>query len=431
MTCTIDGCKAESSGDCQDWGVGQGFCDEHIGVVRARFANRKSGRASWVDAARQPYAPEDVREYADLIEDYVRLYALMLDKPRCRELMSRLNTEIAGGAKLRANDPADERFAAGKRKDDQDYARLSRVLEYYEGLCWFPIAHRLYTGPLTSENYQESIALGYMPKDAGAGSRHGEYSHRLQWHIVMRVVTDDFSGAFRKPVWRHSPLELFIALGAEWAQDRGLWGSIFDNQDGLAYDNPAILNEDLCGNFRWRAVAADDTAKAWRKEVEMLSANAERRTRKRLQLFNYAKFWAKQEATRRGLPVLDDLLIDQTVLGIVERWKKLGKVDGAEIVKIDPRIFRDPDRTVRSGQLMHDTAVAVMQEFKLQAGKAGYVQDPSEQQALLGADDQLINATIIKGFAAASRLSLNGASYAYAKNVGAYAKYPRHQMTEL
>jgi len=223
MTCTFQGCREESSKECQAWGVGQGFCADHIGVVRARFANSMSGRDSWVAAAKQPYRPEDVLEHADLIEDYVRLYALMLCKPRCRELMSSLNAEIVSGATLRANDPADERFVSGKRPDDQNYARLSRVLEYYEGLCWFPTAHRLYTGPLTSENYQESIALGYMPKDAGAGSRHGEYSHRLQWHIVMRVVTDGFSKPFRKPAFPESVFSFLKFKGTKMVKAETLF----------------------------------------------------------------------------------------------------------------------------------------------------------------------------------------------------------------
>lgn len=399
-------CPKPASPACQAWGVGEGFCDEHIARVRSRLHNK--------DYSKEPLDAPPPGEHASYIEDYIKLFALMLDKGRCRDLMEALNNEIKGGMALRANDAgADERYVSAKRPDDKNYVRMSRVLEYYEGLCWFPTTHRLYTGALTSQNYQQSIALGYMPKDAGAGAQHGEYSHRLQWHMVMRVLTKDFTVA-RDYGWNHTPLDLFIQLGSVWAMANNIWGTVFDNQDGGSYDNPAKLNMDLCGNFKWRAEEAELSAAKWRAGNELLAFNARRRTSKRLVMYKFALGrLAKCPANERQL--LGDLDVEQSVIGLVEKWKKLGTPP--------PKHFFNFDGATKN-DVTEKLARQVWDEFNLQQKADLYAQDETEPNALLRRGDTLMTAELIRARVLESYEGLNAAKYAYAENMGAYPKLP-------
>jgi hypothetical protein len=398
-------CPKPASPACQEWGVGEGFCEEHIARVRSRLHNK--------DYSKDPLNAPLANAHSTYVEDYIKLFALMLDKSHCRTLMTALNNEMTGGAARRANDAGgDERYASAKRPDDKKYVRLSRVLEYYEGLCWFPTTHRLYTGALTSQNYQQSIALGYMPKDAGAGAQHGEYSHRLQWHMVMRVLTENFTVA-KGHGWNHTPLALFRQLGSLWAMSNGIWGTVFDNQDGGSYDNPAKLNMDLCGNFKWRAEEAELSAAKWRAGNDLLASNARRRTSKRLLMYRFALArLAKYPANERQL--LGDMDVEQNVIGLVEKWKKLGLPPPKHSFNFDPT----------KKDVMEKLARNVWDEFKLQQKADIYAQDETEPNALLRRGDTLMTPELIRARVQASYEGLNAAGYAYAENVGAYPKLP-------
>ena len=412
MTCVFKRggprCPKPASPACQAWGVGEGFCDDHIAQVRSRLHNK--------DFSKDPLLAPLADEHAPYVEDYIKLFALMFDKSHCRSLMASLNNEMKGGAALRANDAGgDERYVSAKRPDDKKYVRLSRVLEYYEGLCWFPTTHRLYTGALTSQNYQQSIALGYMPKDAGAGAQHGEYSHRLQWHMVMRVLTKDFTAA-KDHGWNHTPLDLFVQLGSVWAMSNGIWGTVFDNQDGESYNNPAKLNMDLCGNFKWRAEEAELSAAKWRDGNELLAFNARRRTSKRLAMYKFALGRLAQCPTKER-QLLGDMDVEQSVIGLVEKWKKLGAPPPPS-----PHLFNfdGPTRKEVTEKLARD----VWNEFKLQHKGDIYAQDETEPNALLRRGETLMTAELIRARVQASYEGLNAAGYAYADNVGAYPKLP-------
>ena len=395
-------CNKAPSPACLAWGAGEGFCSDHIALMRSRLNGKHFGH----DPLPEPVAGA----HGSYIEDYVKLFALMLDRTHCRSLMTALNNEIKGGAALRAEDGRDERYRKAKCADDQKYVRLSRVLEYYEGLCWFPTTHRLYTGALTSENYQQSIALGYMPKDAGAGAQHGEYSHRLQWHMVMRVITSGFSVP-RAQGWNHTPLELFTELGAEWAMASGIWGTVFDNQDGGAYDNPAKLNMDLCGNFKWRAEEAELSAAKWRAGNELLAFNARRRTSKRLAMFKHALGVLKTYPEEQRKLVVE-MEVEQTVIGMVERWKKIGAPGPQHAFHFE----------TTKKEVMERLAHAVWKDFQLQAKRDIYAEDASEPNALLRSGEGLMTPDLIRPRIAASRLGLNSGEFAYADNLGAYPK---------
>jgi Family of unknown function (DUF5636) len=70
--------------------------------------------------------------------------------------------------------------------------------------------------------------LFYHWKDAGVGWKHGEFTHRIQWYIILEFLR-------KNPNWlNHEPLDLFRACALQkWrhASDpsKGVWDNIFDD----------------------------------------------------------------------------------------------------------------------------------------------------------------------------------------------------------
>ena len=80
---------------------------------------------------------------------------------------------------------------------------------------------------------------------------------------------------------------------------------------------------DLCGSFQWRAEEAELSAAKWRDGNELLAFNARRRASNRLAMCKFALGrLAKCPPNERQL--LGDMDVEQSVIGLVEEWKRLG-----------------------------------------------------------------------------------------------------------
>ena len=104
----------------------------------------------------------------------------------------------------------------------QPHFHLSKALTYYEYKCWFGDQQKIFAGLLSSQEFLAAMNNGYMVKDPGPGPMHGEFSHRLQWHVLMRVMTQDFATPMHA-AWRLSPLELY-----SWTGTSGYWGAALE-----------------------------------------------------------------------------------------------------------------------------------------------------------------------------------------------------------
>lgn len=167
----------------------------------------------------------------------------------------RIGALLAAPAEVRALlEPLERDLAA------DDELSLTTALERYESMCGFPSLHVIPLGFLPAPVFLEMIGKGILFKDFGAGVAHGPLTHRLQWHAIMRTVTADFS----VPVdtaggWRHTPLQLYTALGKP-PFDKGrltgnaLWGRLLDQSDTPpgTYSAPATMNADLMNNPDFR-----------------------------------------------------------------------------------------------------------------------------------------------------------------------------------
>src|SRR5690606_12501419 len=118
---------------------------------------------------------------------------------------------------------------------------LSKELTYYEYKCWFGDQQKIFAGLLSAQEFLNAMANGYMVKDPGPGPNHGEFSHRLQWHMLMRIMTNDFTVP-KTAEWHHTPLELYC-----WTGTSGYWGAVLEGvtPTGATPGDPRWVDERL------------------------------------------------------------------------------------------------------------------------------------------------------------------------------------------
>lgn len=178
---------------------------------------------------------------AQLLREYIALLCIMQSDNACMTAIAGLAVEAQNAIDHHHGHPddVDDRFVTVKKKS-RDYVRLSRLLSYYECYCFFRPNHVIFAGAISGGDFNFSLRQGLMPKDPGAGTSHGDYSHRLQWHIVMRVITNNFHSPCTGN-WTRSPLQLFASLGEAPASARRVWGVVFDAQGRPGYSDPSKL----------------------------------------------------------------------------------------------------------------------------------------------------------------------------------------------
>jgi hypothetical protein len=178
----------------------------------------------------------------------MKIAILIQDEDRCRMHMSSFDSEMR---RARVWSAPDVRFQQNEKPSG--YFKLSRALEYFEGYCWWPATRMLFTELLGGGQFMASIDFGHA-KDPGAGRAHGDQSHRLQWHIVSREITKNFSTPFDTSAgWSYSPLELYMTIirtrgkAARYPNDTmmGLWARLFDNVGGRGFSHPDTVKRVL------------------------------------------------------------------------------------------------------------------------------------------------------------------------------------------
>jgi hypothetical protein len=241
-------------GDCTNpyvtavgWGFNAVVCRKHYNMVELLFELRPGTLAPKLNANGtliNPHVPDFTYD-ALYLADYVKLLAVMQNRAAVMACMQALSQELSRTIvrQKQTPDDLDDRFKTLK-KQARGYIRISRALSYYEQLCFFPSNHVVFSGALTGANFNWALTQGFMPKDPGAGSEHGDFSHRLQWHAVMRIATNGFSTP-HFAAWNKSPLDLFTSLGSGPALNRNLWGVIFDAQGRPHFSDPSNLFKDV------------------------------------------------------------------------------------------------------------------------------------------------------------------------------------------
>lgn len=191
-------------------GITFGFCTNHRAQARNFVVTGDQ-------VVKQNPSPAKIASVPH-IEDYTRLKAVMLCRPLFLKIMKDFTNEVSRA----------EKKSRGIWRTNKEKIKvpLSKSMKYYEALCWFEPQPKVMSGLLTADEFQSAIKNGYMVKDPGPGPDHGEFSHRLQWQYIMRVVTDGFRVA-RTADWNLSPLQLYCGMGEEGFA-RNVWGALLE-----------------------------------------------------------------------------------------------------------------------------------------------------------------------------------------------------------
>jgi hypothetical protein len=237
--CVFDSkCTLAALPGCATWGVGD-VCAQHWAHIKANLKYRDValGRKQPGDATLPPIN-DDVYG-AGFLDDFARIDVLMRNPAKFLQYMEALCHDaqtVLTFLEQQGKDRAEILHKSG-------FIKLSRLLEFYEYKCWFPNTHIIATGPLSDADFLDTLKHAYMMKDVGAGAQHGEFSHRFQWHAIMRATTRDFHSANPAGAgWNHSALELCTQFGADNATvNRGAFGYLCDNQNRKDFGQPSNI----------------------------------------------------------------------------------------------------------------------------------------------------------------------------------------------
>jgi len=152
----------------------------------------------------------------DHLHDYIRLCAILESKELFFASMANFTDEVSRAEKSRQG-------ISSWFNRDKIPIKLNQSLSYYEQLCWFGGQQKIMSGLLTAQEFTGAIQNGYMVKDPGPGPDHGEYSHRIQWQYIMRIVTNKFSVP-KTSDWKLTPLQQYCGM----ITPRNVWGAILE-----------------------------------------------------------------------------------------------------------------------------------------------------------------------------------------------------------
>lgn len=233
---------------------------------------------------------------ADLLDDYAAIGSFLTDEAACRPYLARLNDALVGplkAAKLiverrdavagesatalktvrQVKDPTASIFSREYFEDQvvKHHKVLTNFFAKWERDASFNVGteqregDRLPPGPATLTGFVHGddfrnhlLKHGYHWKDAGVGTGHGEFTHRIHWYMVAEKQKDCQSTWLKTP-----PVKAFKMLGQpptinqkyKWSASLkrvNVWDQVFDNSStnadlnqGEALNCPHYLKANL------------------------------------------------------------------------------------------------------------------------------------------------------------------------------------------
>lgn len=392
MPCVGASCGQPLELTMKSHGIEFGYCQTHLDASERLVQTSPA-------SGKQTAAP--TLTSTDHVHDYVRMKAILQCKPLFAAAMKKFCNEASRSVKAEKG-----MWRISRSKVD---VPLSRALSAYEGLCWFNTQQKIMSGLLTATEFQNAIKSGYMVKDPGPGPDHGEFSHRLQWHYVMRVVTDSFRVP-KTPEFTLTPLQLYCGMGDQGFA-RNIWGALLEGtgEMGGLPGSPAWVNE----QFRSGGTLGDTS----------FGQSIDRRYNKRKELVDYVTTQVSGKGrtvhTLAGQRPSGGSVNVHTIVEFLYKWKKAG-----------------PPAWVTSG----GTAPSVSEEAKLAAelwcGDSYQKKWQGRSRQYMGAknpDDSISDGLLLHGSEAiveeeggdlnsrltSSAADLNTGSYRYSSTIGA------------
>jgi hypothetical protein len=221
MPCRFTPCTRPVWQDSSQWGFPIEICQFHFNGELGKVAAGIAGKTDPND----PY-----------LADWTKIWLMFqFSKPTVENCLRQLAEKWQSKLDRRS-------FKRQQLGAATEYLKLSELLAKYERMCWFPASHDVFCGFLETEDFDRSIAQGIMAKDPGASVNHGDFTHRLQWHAIMSVITNEFTIARRKG-WDNSPLALYTACGrSPYDGKNNVWFQLFDNNSQKDFRSPDWTN---------------------------------------------------------------------------------------------------------------------------------------------------------------------------------------------
>jgi hypothetical protein len=174
------------------------------------------------------------------LDDYKRIRALLTDKYALKQYFGLLEQRLADGY------------------------TLSEALKSFEKMVGFANLDVIPMGILDTPTFLGLIQRGIAFKDFGAGIKHGEWTHRMQWFAIAAEITEGFK-VTKGAGYNHTPLELYRYLGSpdtavgHGTYKKSIFGNLLDLGGSAAdrYNQPDKLHMDLIGVSSWNKVEAE------------------------------------------------------------------------------------------------------------------------------------------------------------------------------
>ncbi len=173
-----------------------------------------------LNGGKPPSRSDFLNEYTD---DYIKIYSMLSSVELFNEKINKFGSSLKSSHGLSYN------------------------LKIYETKCWFPDVEVVPTAVLPRDDFYDMIAHGVIWKDVGAALNHGLYSHRLQWHVILAVVTQDFTVP-KATGWDHGAYDLFVSFGSVNSRTNNVWGKLFDNSGTDAFRAPENVERNITNN---------------------------------------------------------------------------------------------------------------------------------------------------------------------------------------
>jgi hypothetical protein len=211
------------------------WIDESWGGYAAPTHAIDPGRNAFDEYVEKGGMPADLKQ--TFLDDYKRIRALLTDKVALRKHFAILEQRMEEGSSL------------------------SGALKSFETALGFAERDVIPLGILDTPTFLGLIRGGIAFKDFGAGIKHGEWTHRLQWFAIAAEITEGFTKP-RGAAYNHTPLELYRYLASpdttvgHGRYKKTIFGNLLDLGGSSAdrYNQPDRLHMDLIGVSSWNRV---------------------------------------------------------------------------------------------------------------------------------------------------------------------------------
>jgi hypothetical protein len=200
------------------------------------------------------------KDHEKLIQDLIKVQSSLITKEKYEAGLRYLEEQLKKRRKLNVEDYQDIPQITEEQLRKLSLKKvLTEELVDKETRCGFTPGAPVYWKVLSQEVFAAVSKEGRLFKDVGAGFQHGEYTHRIQWYVVLYNWTNGFETGFEVKVqqpepygYNYTPKELLVKinLGGLDISNKKLWPRGEVSGFGGAWD--ALLDRNNSQYFQFK-----------------------------------------------------------------------------------------------------------------------------------------------------------------------------------